>query len=70
MLTLRVTIQVVNEEGEVMNTRGVPSHLNRDGRLEAQRTLTGGFDNISDAHNALNLAWGFVGPIENAVTRR
>ena len=70
MLKLRVTIQVVNEDGDVMNTRGQPSILNKDGRLEATRVLTGGFESISEAHNALNLAWGFVGPIENAVSRR
>lgn len=66
---IRITIDVVNEDGDVMNTRGQPSYLNRDGRLEATRRLTKQFDNVSDAHNALNLTWGFVGPIDTMLSR-
>ena len=66
---IRITVDVVNDDGDVMNTRGNPSYLNKDGRLEAIRTLTRQFDNVSDAHNALNLALGFVGPVDNMLSR-
>ncbi len=66
---LRVTVQVVNDDGDVVNTRGHAIGLNKDGRLEAVRTMVGQFDNVSDAHNALNLAWGFFSPIESALFR-
>ena len=70
MLKLRVTVQVVNEDGDVMNTRGQPSILNRDGRLEATRVLTHDHADINEAHNALNLVWAFVNPIDNIIARR
>ena len=66
---VRIVVQVVNEHGDVMNTRGHPSFLNKDGRLEANRTLTHRFTDISDAHNALNLVWGFVAPVDNILSR-
>ena len=66
---LRVTVQVVNDDGDVVNTRGHASHLNKDGRLEATRTMVGQFASVSDAHNALNLTWGFFTPIESALFR-
>jgi hypothetical protein len=69
MLKLRVTIQVVNEDGDVMNTRGNPSILNKDGRLEAQRTLYSEFGTIKEAHEALNKAWAFVTPIDNMLVK-
>lgn len=65
---IRVTVQVVNEDGDVMNNRGVASFLNKTGRLEATRTLTRQFDNVGDANDALNLTWGFVAPIDSILS--
>ena len=70
MLKLRITMEVVNEEGDVMNIRGMPSHLNRNGRLEAQRVLANEYNSIDAAHNALNQAWEFVNPIDHMLARR
>jgi hypothetical protein len=39
---VQVTVQLVNQDGEVMNNRGVPSHLNKDGRLEKAIELATG----------------------------
>lgn len=69
MIRVQITMQVVNEDGDVLNTRGFPGHLNKDGRIEATRALSKNFETVGQAHNALNLAWGFVGPIDTAISR-
>jgi hypothetical protein len=67
MLKVEVIVRVINEHGDVVNHRGNPAFTGEG--LLASRTLTKPYDNASEAHNALNLVWGFLAPIDNLASR-
>ena len=65
---LKVTIEVVDDEGNKVTHRGIPT-IRQSESILADRTFTEQYIRPAAAHGAMNLVWGFLTPIENALAR-
>jgi hypothetical protein len=67
MLKIRVTVDVINEYGDIVDHRGCPAIQNK---ITCSRELTECYDSANKAHNDFNLVWAFLHPIDNLISRR
>lgn len=67
MFRIRIRVEVVNQHGEVVDHRGRPAMRES---LSATKEMTERFEDVSQAHNMLNLIWAFLNPIDNIISRR
>jgi hypothetical protein len=64
---LRITVEVVDDQNECVDHRGMPSVSAN--AIQATRLFTEDYHRVGDAHNALNLTWAFLHPIDSALSR-
>lgn len=64
MYHVRITVEVVNEEGNLVDFRGNSWTQEGGFPLGCTKDLSARYDHPTDANNALNRVWAFVNPID------